>query len=104
MQAVAYTINTTEKQLVVGFVGALVTLFMIYGFFVNATIVNIVERKASEALAGELLATITNLEIAHSELRAGITHEYARSIGFVRQEEQIFARAQQLVKNVTIGL
>lgn len=97
MYSITYTINTLEKKLVLGLFFSVFLMFLIYGYFVNATIVNIVERKVTEERAGELIAEIGNLESEYGSLRRRITYNYAYSLGFKQPEKQIFALYKQLV-------
>ena len=100
MQLFKYNINTTEKKLFLGLIFAVISMFFVYGYFVNATIINIVERKSAETRTGELITVISDLEMEHGSLRKRITLNYARSIGFIEPKHQTFASHKQLVKNV----
>jgi len=103
MRTLKHTNSTIEKKIVFSLGISLVVLFVVYGYLVNATIINIVERKALERDAGDLVAMITDLEIENGELRKYITYEYAYSIGYVQPKGKTFASAKQLVGNISIG-
>lgn len=97
MYSITYNINTIEKKLVLGLFFSVFLMFLIYGYFVNATIVNIIERKVTEERAGELIAEISNLESEYGSLRSRITYKYAYSLGFEQPKRQVFALYKQLV-------
>jgi hypothetical protein len=93
-------IPLTEKKLVIGLVASFVMLFMLYGYLVNATIVNIVEREHFEEEMGELIAEVGMLEGEYGTLRSSITYQGAQMLGFQEPSRQVFASQRQLVGNL----
>lgn len=102
MQTFKNNINTLPKKLTIGLAILLLFLFVIYGYFVNATIVNVVEREALEAKAGELAVSVGALEQEYGILKSKITYEYARSLGYYEPSHQAFAQEKRLVGNISI--
>ncbi len=80
----------SEKTLVMGLFAALGICFLIYGYFVNATIVNIVERQTGERIEGELTAAIGDLEARYARLRTDMTYERAQALGFSEPPNRTF--------------
>lgn len=81
------------QALIGGLLFALVAVFLLYGYMVNSTIVNIVERKSAETTYSEVTARISELESQYANLRAEITPQYAQAHGFVEPASQSFVSA-----------
>jgi hypothetical protein len=79
---------------IIGFwllVPLLVFCFAVYVYYVNAAIVNIVERKHTEAQSRVVAAHISELETQYYALRSDITSEHATELGFVESDATVFA-------------
>lgn len=98
-----YALRPTEQKLFYGLLAAMFLFSIIYGYFVNATIVNIVERKDMQYEAGELHASISNLEREHGLLRQRITYGYAHELGFSEPEKYVYVSEKRLVSNSING-
>jgi hypothetical protein len=76
------------------FWGFLTTFFvgvLLYAYFLNATIVHIVERKALEKDIASVTTHISELEYAYMTLSTDITLSYAQDMGFIEPEKSVFA-------------
>jgi hypothetical protein len=60
----------------------LVTIFGLYAYLVNKTIMNVVSRQNTEQSISNLSTTIGELEYKYMTLRNGITIDYAYTQGF----------------------
>jgi len=74
--------NQIEKKLFWFFSVALFSSFFFYAYFVNQTILNIVERENFEEEIAVLNSEISELEANYLDLKNKITLDYAHSLGF----------------------
>lgn len=65
----------------------LLTLAILYGYFVNQTVVNIVDRTDTELAIENTRSNIGNLEAEFLREKNAITIEYAQSLGFIEFDE-----------------
>ena len=81
----------------------LVILFVVvllYGYFVQATIYNIVERTNIREQSKQMNFSIGELESEYNVIKNKFTYDYARSLGFREHKKQIFATRKQLAENI----
>lgn len=64
----------------------LVCFAILYAFFVNETVTNIVERKEVQTQITELNSELSELEFAYIKHQNSITLDYAHKIGFIEVE------------------
>ena len=88
--AVAHT-QDLEKKLFWSLIAMLVLMLVMYVFFVNATVMNIVGRQTAERAASSVNSHISDLESQYLALASGITPEYAHSIGFAETKTEAYA-------------
>lgn len=62
-----------------------------YAYFLNATIVHIVERKAVEKDIAAVTTHISELESSYMTMSTDITLSFAQEIGFIEPEKTVFA-------------
>jgi len=87
-----------EKQIIWLMAGTFLAVVLLYGYFVNAAILNIVTRQhAAEELQG-LQSVVADLESRYSTLRGEVTRERARVLGFVEPKNQTFTSEKRLVR------
>ena len=87
-----------EKQIIWLMAGTFLAVVLLYGYFVNAAILNIVTRQhAAEELQG-LQSVVADLESRYSTLRGEVTRERARALGFVEPKNQTFTSEKRLVR------
>ncbi len=84
-------INNIEKQIFWGVFTLLLLLGTSYVFFVNKTILNIVERESFEEKIITLNSQISELEFDYIALKNNITIDYAHSVGFHNVDSVKFA-------------
>jgi hypothetical protein len=72
--------------------GVFVISALLYVYFLNATILHIVERKSAERSIADTNIAISELEYEYLALSSTVTLEYAHSLGFVEAEDTLFAR------------
>ncbi len=75
-----------------GLLFVLLSSFLLYTFFLNATILHIVERRSVERHISEITMHISELEAQYMELSADITPELADSLGFIEPRQVVFAQ------------
>lgn len=63
----------------------------LYVYYVNAAIVNIVDRKQAEAETRDVAANISELEALYYERSSVITPEFAYEQGFIESSHTLFA-------------
>jgi len=73
-----------------------------YGFFVNATILNIVERRDIQQELRTLVSVTGELESRYNSLRNRISYEEAYALGFSDPGRQIYAARSKLVRNTNV--
>ena len=84
-------INDIEKKIFWGVFALLFLLGTSYAFFVNKTILNIVERESLEEEVATLNSQISELEFDCIALKNNITIDYAHSVGFSNANNVKFA-------------
>ena len=93
-------INTVEKRLLWVLLVILFVVVILYGYFVQATIYNIVERTNIREQSKQLNFNIGELESEYNLIKNKFTYDYAHSLGFWEPEKQIFATRKQLAENI----
>ncbi len=69
---------------------ALLTMSFFYAYFVNQTVVNIVERQSVQTKITDLSSYLSELEFEYMKHKSTLTLEHTKSIGFVDADETIF--------------
>jgi len=95
-------IDITHRRVFLIVLAHLFFAVFMYGFLVNATILNIVERKNTQEEVRILNSLIGELESEYSFLRSRISYEEAYARGFKEPKEKVYASRKQLVRNITI--
>lgn len=80
-----------EKVLVWTLAPTIVLSFILYMFFVNGAVLNVVAREEVENELASLNAKVSELEFEYISLRNSITIDYAYNRGFKEVEESVFA-------------
>jgi cell division protein FtsB len=101
MQLFHKTIQTEERFVVFGILFAVAVTFLVYGFYVNQTVSNIVARKSAEYQMSETVARISQLEAEYSDLRDAISYEYAYNMGYVEPASRSFVSLGGPVRNLS---
>ena len=72
----------------------LVSSFLLYTYFLNATILHIVERRSVEQNITDTNIHISELEFVYMELSTEITPALAESLGYIEPNQVIFAQGK----------
>lgn len=67
-------------------VGIALTLIFSYAYFVNASIMNIVQAKANQSQISTLVSSVGSLESTYLAGKSALTIESARAMGFVESK------------------
>lgn len=86
-----------------GLLIALLGNFLLYTYFLNATILHIVERKSVERDISEVTIHISELETQYMAKSAEVTPVLAQSLGFVEPEGIVFVQEGQHAGFATLG-
>lgn len=65
---------------------------LLYVYYLNATILHIVERKSAEQSISKITMHISELEYTYMEISTTITQDHAYTLGFKAPEDTVFAR------------
>ena len=74
--------DTLEKRLITGLFVMIIAGVALYVYFVNQTVVNVVERRSFEQKMSTLSSDVGDLAQEYIELQAVVTREHARELGF----------------------
>jgi uncharacterized membrane protein YjgN (DUF898 family) len=88
-----------QRNIFVGMVLGIFVMFMLYGYFVNATVQHVAERQSIENERRAVQSQVVDLERQYISLSNAITPEYAHEAGFVRADRQTFAERRYFVYN-----
>lgn len=83
--------NYTRRTLLKVLILALVTLFIVYMYFIGSITFNVLARKSLENKVESLSSSISQLELTYLDNLSDIDKEYAESKGFVDAQNNIFA-------------
>ncbi|SRR5258708_4719463 len=89
----AYALHTLEleKRIFWSLIAALVAVFCMYVYFINATVMNIVGRQAADREITAVNSKIASLESRYLALSNTITPAYAASLGFIETKGEQYA-------------
>ncbi|HET8574572.1 MAG TPA: hypothetical protein VFM02_00155 [Candidatus Paceibacterota bacterium] len=83
-----------EEKVVIGSGTLLLLLFGLYGYFINATILNIVGERNMENQTEQASAKVSQLEYQYVALSSGLNMAYAEQLGFHPVDNPEFAERQ----------
>ncbi|MCK5027553.1 MAG: hypothetical protein KAS07_03980 [Candidatus Pacebacteria bacterium] len=86
-----------------GFLLVLLSNFLLYTYFLNATILHIVERRSVEQHITETTIHISELETQYMEMSAHVTLLLADELGFVEPKQVVFAQRGVQAGFATLG-
>lgn len=95
-------LDTLEKRLVLGFFVLAVLLFFSYGYFIEASVGNIVERKNVEKDIALLNSSLGSLELNYVALKETVGVQKAYELGFVETKKVSFV--EKTSENVKLTL
>jgi len=84
------TSGTMEKRLFYVLASALLLLSFFYAYYVNATVMNVVSRKAIQTQITDLSSAVSELEFEYMSYKNTITLAYTKSLGFNDVNDTIF--------------
>ena len=84
------TPNTFEKKIILGLGIAIFLLAGFYVYFVNQTVVNVVERRAIEREIDDVSTDVSELAFEYMELKNSITRAVALERGFYEVGDTLF--------------
>lgn len=90
MSNIVTQLNTIEKKAFWGLCLVSVSLLFFYGYFVNSTVLNIVERRNIQNELEVLSSTFSTLESKYLALAAKIDIEFAYILGFTEAQNVKF--------------
>lgn len=108
MKYIAHTIRNTERNSQMQFVfwalvSAIVLLAIMYMYFVNKTVWNVVERQHLEASIADTNSKLSDTEFQYINSVSGITMDTAAKLGFVSAANNTtFVAREEIGKNVAI--
>lgn len=91
VKALHNTMIDRRKVLFFGMLFVLISSFLFYIYFLNNTIVQVVERKTAEKNISTITMQISQLESEYLSLSSAVTPVLASSLGFVEPKVAIFA-------------
>ncbi|MBU4480444.1 hypothetical protein KKG48_03325 [Patescibacteria group bacterium] len=107
MEKITKTINNIsyfERKLFWVFLAFLVSFAILYGYFVNQTILNIVERKGMEDKIVVLESEISEFEFDYITLKNNTNLDYAYSVGFKNVSDIKFASRRLPSQGLSVNL
>ena len=99
MMYVTRTINTPEKQAFWVLAFLFLSVFFLYGYFVQMTIHTIIDRADIIRDTRNLNVKLGELESEYNAARTVLTYEYAHSLGFHELEKKDFAKRALVAQN-----
>ena len=84
------TLNTIEKKAILGLMAAIFIFAGAYVYFVNQTVVNVVQRRAIERDIDAVNTKVSQLAFEYIELKNSITREEGLSRGFYEVGNPLF--------------
>ncbi len=99
-----HKINTPEKQAFWMLAALFLSVFFLYGYFVQITVRAIVGRADIVKDTKNLNLKLGALESEHNTLRKTFTYEFARSRGFNEAEKKTFAKRTLVAQNTMKAL
>lgn len=83
--------SNTRQILLFGMTGVVVVSALIYVYFLNITILNVIERKHTEQRISETNVHINKLELSYLDLSKTVNPALAESLGFQESKTVTFA-------------
>ena len=74
--------NTVQKRIFFALAAAILSVSLLYVYFMSASVVHIVSRQHVEKRITDLSSRISELEQSYMSLSKEITRSYARDLGF----------------------
>jgi hypothetical protein len=96
-RSISYKIHGIERQLAIGFMVLLVTLFSFYVYFVGKSIVNVVVREEVELQIAEVNSGLSQLEYDYITKKDTINMTFAMERGFKSISKKSFINRGTLV-------
>lgn len=84
--------------------GVLLSIFVMYGFLINKTIMNVVARQNSEKEIASLSSAVGDLEFKYMNLKSSITLELAHGKGFQDNLPSRFLSRTSPAKTLTYNI
>ncbi|MEK7179281.1 MAG: hypothetical protein AAB727_03450 [Patescibacteria group bacterium] len=98
-----HSIRHIEKKIFIFLCAVLLGISASYGFFVQATVLSIVERKTIERDIESLTSTLSEFEASYIARAGIIDRKYAEHLGFSESQKEVFAPRKRLVQNIPQG-
>ncbi|MEX0935180.1 MAG: hypothetical protein WDZ70_02555 [Candidatus Paceibacterota bacterium] len=80
----------TERAITFGLIAILAVASISYAYFVNKTVLHVVDRKDVEEEIALVSARIAEMEYEYMQTKATLTQEYAHTLGFKEVTNQHF--------------
>ncbi len=90
------------KKIILSFSFLSGVLLIAYLYFVNASVIKLVERKNEENVIKSMGGELTKLESEYMRLTAGLNMELAKKLGFESVTKMEFARATKANKGLSL--
>jgi hypothetical protein len=83
VKALPIQLHNNERQILLfSMIGLIVVCALVYVYFLNITILNVIERKHTEQRISEVGININKLELSYMNLSKAVTPLFAESLGF----------------------
>lgn len=92
-----------RKKVTLSLFGAVILFALLYGYFVNQTILNVVARENVETELIELSSEVSSLEVEYIKLKNKIDLKFAYSLGYRDVSSVKFVSRKSLGKTLTIN-
>jgi len=87
-----------EQMAIFSLMGIVVSLLFAYAYFINASVLYVVERKTAEKESVVVLSRISDMETEYFRISEGISISLAHSLGFQEAEKISFADRKSVVR------
>jgi len=98
-----FTINNIERKIFMVFAVGILASFILYSYFVVATVFNTSKMSSTLVESQILSANLGDLETEYFLLEKGVTLSYAYSLGFKEPKDVVFTSRKTFAINVENG-
>lgn len=96
------TVHNPQKKIFVFFTVLVVSFFVLYGYFLNITIIRVVERERTLEEASAMDANLSELEFQYIAMQNSINIEEAYARDFVDIESPIFISRDPKTRSLSL--
>lgn len=96
-------IENLERKLFWYFALFIIVFSGLYLYFINQTIINVVERQNNEKRIARVNSQISDLEVSYLDLKNRINMDYALSKGFVKVSNEKYMSRKTFSGNLSVN-